>query len=133
MHNKACKYDIGVYFEQNGHGNVIFNKRPKHLETIGDISFQQSSQNVMPNHWLFTIRTRKQKELLLALNEQGIMSRPFWMPMSTLPMYENCTFVRSHLNISKLIHEEALSIPCSTNITDEELKTVVGAIETFFE
>lgn len=34
LHNKACKYDIGIYFEQNGHGNVIFNKRPKHLETI---------------------------------------------------------------------------------------------------
>ena len=34
LHNKACKYDIGVYFEQNGHGNVIFNKKPKHLETI---------------------------------------------------------------------------------------------------
>ena len=34
LHNKACKYDIGVYFEQNGHGNVIFNKKPKHLERI---------------------------------------------------------------------------------------------------
>ena len=113
--------------------NEIAKFYTKHLGTIGDISFQQSSRNVTPNHWLFTIRTRKQKELILALNEKGIMSRPFWMPMSNLPMYKNSTFVQSNLNISKLIHEEALSIPCSTNITDEELKTVVGAIETFFD
>lgn len=113
--------------------NEIATFYTQHLETIGDITFQKSSKNVTPNHWLFTIRTGMQKALISALNEQGIMSRPFWMPMSTLPMYENCTFVQSHINISKLIHEEALSIPCSTNITVEELETVVGAIETFFE
>lgn len=25
LHQKAEKYDIGVYFEANGHGTVIFN------------------------------------------------------------------------------------------------------------
>lgn len=25
LHEKAEKYDIGIYFEANGHGTVIFN------------------------------------------------------------------------------------------------------------
>lgn len=66
LHNKACKYDIGIYFEQNGHGNVIFNKRPKHLETIaaffhpniGDgimdfyaVLFILQQLNITPQQW----------------------------------------------------------------------------------
>lgn len=26
LHEKAEKYDIGIYFEANGHGTVIFNQ-----------------------------------------------------------------------------------------------------------
>lgn len=32
LHHKALDYDIGVYFEANGHGTVIFSKNAK--ETI---------------------------------------------------------------------------------------------------
>ena len=34
MHNEAEKYDIGVYFEQNGHGNVLFHKKIPSLEKL---------------------------------------------------------------------------------------------------
>lgn len=29
LHHKAQDYDIGVYFEANGHGTVVFNKEAK--------------------------------------------------------------------------------------------------------
>jgi phosphoacetylglucosamine mutase len=32
LHHEAEKYDIGVYFEANGHGTVLFN--PHALTTI---------------------------------------------------------------------------------------------------
>ena len=102
------------------------------LTGIGDISFQVSSDDVQSNNWLFTIRTSRQSELLNELNEQGIMTRPFWMPMSSLPMYTNCTNVTSALNVSSLVHEQALSLPCSTSITRLELETVVQAIKSFY-
>lgn len=47
LHNKASKYDIGVYFEQNGHGNVIFNKKPKHLETIASFFHPNIGDGIM--------------------------------------------------------------------------------------
>lgn len=35
LHAEAEKYDVGVYFEQNGHGNVLFHKTHPHLTNIG--------------------------------------------------------------------------------------------------
>ena len=34
LHKEAEKYDIGIYFEQNGHGNVLFNHDLEELNTI---------------------------------------------------------------------------------------------------
>ena len=31
LHHKALEYDIGVYFEANGHGTVIFSNEAKSL------------------------------------------------------------------------------------------------------
>lgn len=29
LHHEAMKYDIGIYFEANGHGTVTYSKRAK--------------------------------------------------------------------------------------------------------
>lgn len=29
LHHKAKEFEIGVYFEANGHGTVLFNKKAK--------------------------------------------------------------------------------------------------------
>jgi len=29
LHHKAQEFDIGVYFEANGHGTVVFSKKAK--------------------------------------------------------------------------------------------------------
>ena len=34
LHHEALKYDVGVYFEQNGHGNVIFRTPIPEIETL---------------------------------------------------------------------------------------------------
>ena len=31
LHHEALAYDIGVYFEANGHGTVIFSERMTHV------------------------------------------------------------------------------------------------------
>ncbi|MBK7095850.1 MAG: LegC family aminotransferase [Saprospiraceae bacterium] len=40
------------------------------LSSTGDISFQKVLPEVNPNYWLFTFKTKKQKELLKILNEK---------------------------------------------------------------
>ena len=103
----------------------------KELVGVGDIDFQVSSGLVSPNHWLFTVTTEKMEELLATLNNNGVMSRPFWAPMNTLPMYADSTYVHDG-DVSRRIHKKALSIPCSTNLSSNDQWAVINEIKRFF-
>lgn len=100
----------------------------KELTGVADIRFQQELPDVNTNGWLFTIQTDKQQQLLDHLNANKILSRRFWMPMNKLPMYKDCVYVQKKDN-SDYIYNTCLSIPSSTNITDEELEIVVREIK----
>ncbi len=99
----------------------------KALSGVADIRFQQELPDVNTNGWLFTIQTEKQQALLDHLNANKILSRRFWMPMNKLPMYAGCVYVQSQ-DRSDYIYNTCLSIPSSTNITDEELAIVAREI-----
>jgi len=101
------------------------------LSGIGDIQFQEVSNDVDPNCWLFTLRTSKMRDLLSFLNGQKVQSRPFWVPMNQLPMYKNCEFI-SNNNQSDQVYQSAISIPSSTGLTQEQLSTVVSIIKKFY-
>ncbi|MDZ4809723.1 MAG: LegC family aminotransferase [Bacteroidota bacterium] len=100
----------------------------KELTGVADIRFQQELPDVETNAWLVTIQTDKQQQLLDHLNANNILSRRFWMPMNKLPMYKDCIYIRNKDN-ADYIYRTCLSIPSSTNITDEELVTVVREIK----
>ena len=100
----------------------------KELTGVADIRFQQELPAVETNGWLFTIQTDKQQQLLDHLNANKILSRRFWMPMNKLPMYKDCVYIQKKDNAG-YIYNTCLSIPCSTNSTDEELGIVVKEIK----
>lgn len=98
------------------------------LSGVADIRFQQELPEVNTNGWLFTIQTDNQQALLDHLNANKILSRRFWMPMNKLPMYRDCVYIRKQ-DHSDYIYHTCLSIPSSTNITDEELAIVAREIK----
>ncbi|MBN8687112.1 MAG: LegC family aminotransferase [Chitinophagales bacterium] len=98
------------------------------LAGVADIRFQQELPEVNVNGWLFTIQTEKQEALLEHLNANKILSRRFWMPMNKLPMYKDCVYIQRQ-DRSDYIYHTCLSIPSSTNITDEELAIVAREIK----
>jgi perosamine synthetase len=103
----------------------------RELAGIGDISFQEVSNDVDPNWWLPTIKTTKQRAVLKILNEHKMQSRPFWVPMNQLPMFKEELYFH-HNDRSDHVYKNCLSIPCSTNITDEQMRGVVGKIKEVF-
>jgi perosamine synthetase len=109
----------------------IINFYKEQLSGVGDITFQQVDDDVNPNWWLPTIRTKKQREVLKALNDAKLQSRPFWVPMNQLRMFTNDLFVNTN-NVSNTIYQECLSIPCSTNITNEQLQQVANTIKACY-
>lgn len=103
----------------------------KELSGVGDIKFQEVSDDVNPNNWLPTIMTEKQKEVLKILNDNKMQSRPFWVPMNQLRMFAQNIFYNKD-NRSDFVYQRCLSIPCSTNITDAEMKSVCEKIKEVF-
>ena len=101
------------------------------LNGVGDIQFQKVNSNVSPNNWLFTFKTNKMHGLLDYLNSNGIISRPFWVPMNHLPMFKNDQYIFEKDNSSK-IYDTSISIPCSSGITQQDLDTVVKQIKKFY-
>ena len=103
----------------------------RELAGVGDIRFQEVTEGVNANCWLFTFRTARMRALLAYLNENGVQSRPFWTPMNQLPMYAGYRYYHVNDESSRL-HSEAISIPSSSNLTTENLATVVAAIKKFY-
>jgi perosamine synthetase len=101
------------------------------LQGVGDIKFQEVSDGINANCWLPTVMTEKQKEVLKILNDNKMQSRPFWVPMNQLPMFTRNIFYNKD-NRSDYVYQRCLSIPCSTNIKDEELKAVCNKIKEVF-
>ena len=107
---------------------IYFNE----LSNIGDIEFQKVNDNVDSNWWLFTIMSKYQKKLLKNLNNNKLQSRPFWIPMNKLPMFKKNIYL-SEDNYSDKIYNSCLSIPCSTNISDNDLELVINVIKKTFK
>ena len=103
----------------------------KELEGTGDIRFQKVETDVDANCWLFTIMTEKQKEVLKVLNDNKMQSRPFWVPMNKLKMFKDDVYYNNN-DKSDYIYQRCLSIPCSTYITDDEVKAVAEKIRSVY-
>ena len=101
------------------------------LNGVGDISFQQVSVDVNPNWWMPTIKTDRQRDVLKILNDRKLQSRPFWVPMNQLRMFTEEIYYHQN-DRSDYVYKHCLSIPCSTNISNEDMATVVAAIKEVY-
>ncbi len=101
------------------------------LQGVGDIRFQEVDGDVKANWWLPTIMTEKQKDVLKILNDNKMQSRPFWVPMNQLRMFADNIYFNKN-DRSDFVYQRCLSIPCSTNITNEQLKAVANKIKEVF-
>src|SRR5690606_34162225 len=102
------------------------------LSGIGDITFQEVNEGVDPNWWMPTIKTAKQRDVLKILNDHKMQSSPFWVPMNQLRMFAAHIYFHK-TDRSDFLYKHCLSIPCSTNITDNDLKSVCEKIKEIFK
>ncbi len=78
------------------------------------ISFFKERENEQSNYWLNAVilENREQRDAFLkASNEAGIMTRPVWQLMNTLPMFKNCP--KGDLTNAKWLEERVVNIPSS--------------------
>lgn len=70
------------------------------------------------------------KEICLKMKENGIETRPFWKPVHLQGPYENCP--KSSVLKAEDLWRRIITLPCSTNITLDELERVVEKLICIF-
>ena len=95
---------------------ALAEKYAEALAGVNGISFFREPDFVRSNYWLNAILIDKdyaqeRDNLLAALNDAGIMSRPIWNLMYTLPMFKDCP--RMDCKVAEDIGRRLINIPSS--------------------
>jgi dTDP-4-amino-4,6-dideoxygalactose transaminase len=103
-----------------------------HLKDITEISFLEEPNNYFSNRWLTCITIDPQSKvnresLRLALEADNIESRPLWKPMHLQPVFSNTKFFGD--GTAEHLFEHGLCLPSGSNLSEADLKRVVGIIK----
>jgi perosamine synthetase len=125
---------VGVAQMEQLHGflerkRVIDRKYRGALESTA-LRFQKITEHVIPNNWLHTMWVDEQRPMIKHLKDNGVQCRPFWVPMNQLPMFKNNIYV-SKTDVANEVYHHCISIPSSTNLTDEQVEKVIEVIGSF--
>ena len=88
--------------------------------------------NTKSNYWMYSLVFEKGfkytvREMVDIFAKNQIQTRPIWKLMNMLPMYKNVQAY--HCEISQDIYNRVLSIPCSTDLTEEDINRVVNTLK----
>jgi perosamine synthetase len=84
-----------------------------------DLQFVCEPENTKANYWLNTVITKNKDEQLAMLkytNNNGVMTRPVWVPMHKLPINRGCFSVK--LNNTEWLADRLINVPSSVNLND---------------
>lgn len=95
------------------------------------IEFQEVPAHTTPVFWFTNIRINDVEGLVSHLKKEGIGSRRLFYPLHKQPCYNHL----KKRNCSQSLHayEHGLSLPSGVNLSEDQLKHVVTAIEVFFK
>ena len=112
----------------------IYEYYKKELSDLSDIEFMPINSWNKPNYWLTVIQLRgniRPIEVLEALEEENIESRPVWKPMHLQPFFEKYDYIGT--NVSQQLFENGLCLPSDTKMTDNDLFRVCRIIKTLWK
>ena len=103
------------------------------LEGVQGISFFPVSEDVNSSCWFSGVVAEnadyeKLKSICSSLKESGIEARTFWKPVHMQKPYENALKADS-LDTTDTMWSKILTLPCSTNISEDEIETVSIALK----
>ena len=108
----------------------IFEFYKKELGQLEVVQFMPVNDWNEPNYWLscMTVTGKVRPiDIILALEEENIESRPLWKPMHLQPFFEEFDYVGS--GVSEKLFETGICLPSDTKMKDEDLQRVVATIK----
>lgn len=108
--------------------NQNFALYEKYLEDCEGISLLSFRNGIMSNKWFYSLVIEKKiipkslEYFIKKLKEKGILTRPIWGLIHEQLPYKKC--ITYQIEQALFYKEKILNIPCSTNITEEEIRYI---------
>ena len=108
----------------------IYRSNLEGLEAGGLLPFRE---DIYSNKWFYSLVLDKSKvkkpirEIIEALSEQGIQTRPIWGLIHEQLPYRDCPAYK--IEKAAYYSERIINLPCSTNITEEEIRYVCDTVK----
>ena len=109
--------------------NEIADKYKKAFE--GKIKYQSLPQGMVNAHHLFVIEVEDRKGLYDFLRTQNIFAQIHYIPVHTLPYYNEIGYSNANLSNSENYYSKCISLPMYPSLTDEEQNFVIDKVLTF--
>ena len=112
----------------------IFQKYYNAFSEIDGIKFLKDGESCKSNRWLstFTIDLSKINttviEIIHALEQENIESRPVWKPMHLQPLYSDCEYISTEYDISKTLFETGICLPSGSSLKSSEQEKIIDII-----
>ena len=84
------------------------------FKSLEGIEFKTQPKDAKSNYWLNAIEVKNKDQTLEILNNNGIMSRPVWKLLHTLPIYKACHC--EAVPNAKYLQEHIINIPSSVRV-----------------
>ena len=107
----------------------IFKFYKRELSVLNGVEFMPINEWNQPNYWLscITFSGIRPLDIMLALEEENIESRPIWKPMHMQPFFAQYDYVGGV--VSEKLYENGVCLPSDTKMTDEDLARVCEIIK----
>ena len=109
------------------------------FKNIEDIEMQPIPEGTKPNHWLSVITLKenskvKPSDIMNALANDNIESRPLWKPMHLQPVFSSCDFITTcdKMSIAEDLFNRGVCLPSDTKMTEEQQNRVINIIKNLF-
>lgn len=108
----------------------IFDYYKKELENLEGLEFMPINNWNIPNCWLSCITLTgkiRPLDIMLALEEENIESRPVWKPMHLQPVFEQYDFIGD--SVAEDLFNNGVCLPSDTKMAEGDLERVCEIIK----
>lgn len=117
--------------------NHIYETYKNNFNEIDDIEMMPILDSGISNYWLSVITLKKNSkikpiDIIMALEEENIESRPVWKAMHLQPFYEEYAYFAHNdniLSISEDIFERGVCLPSDTKTSSEDMDRIIKIIK----
>lgn len=118
-----------------GKKHEIFEKYKTCLKDVPDLQFNAEPEGGYNGVWATAVVFGKshnltKKEIMQKIEEQGLPTRPFFYPLSSLPAYPGAEEkYKSRNPVAYDIANRGINLSCSLNLTDDQIEAQCNAIK----